>query len=158
MWLGFASGDKDAFATGNDNVNMGVMHPNVRPSLLIFSGLDQSRPGMPGAIVANALFLRGEYTFESPTSGTIVPSVVWGQLRETRGADAGKTLDDTEGLGRFADLGMEFQVSYSYWTDDFLKIGAEASVLRPGSAWSSKGTSAPDFAVGGRLSVSTVFH
>jgi hypothetical protein len=158
LWLGFASGDKDALVSGNDNVNMGVMHPNVKPSLLMFNGLGNESAGMPGAMVGNAIFLRGEYTFESPTSGTIIPSVVWGRLRETRSADVGKTLADTNGVGRYADLGTEFQVSYSYVTEDFLKLGGEFSVLMPGSAWATKGSTAPDYAVGGRLLVSTVFH
>jgi hypothetical protein len=158
MWLGFASGDADAFKNGNGGVNMGVMHPNVRPSLLMFSGLKVQEPGMPGATVANAIFARGDYTFESPTSGAVTPSLVWGMLRETRSADAGKSLADTEGVGRYSDLGFELQVSYSYITTDFLKLGADLSFWKPGAAWSQKGTSAPDYVLGGRLSVSTVFH
>lgn len=158
LWTGFASGDSDAFQSGNNNVNMGVMHPNVQPSLLMFSSLGGRNAGMPGALVANTVFVRGEYTYESPTVGTLVPSVIWGTLRETRPADASKTLASTEGVGRYSNLGTEFQLSYSYLTTDYIKLGAEASFWLPGAAWAEKGTNAPSSVMGARVIVSTIFH
>ncbi len=158
VWLGFASGDSDAFATGNNNINLGVMHPNITPSLLMFSSLGNVTPGMPGALVSNALFARGEYTYESPTTGTIVPAIIWGRLNATRDPEPGKTLAASSGVGRYSNLGLEFQVAYSYMTTDFLKISAETALWLPGSAWTDSGSRSPDHVLGGRLSVSTIFH
>ncbi len=152
FWFGYAGGDAGALSGGNgtSGVTMGVMHPNIRPSLLMFSSVATPVAGMPGAVVGNAMFVRGDYTYESPTVGAFTPSLVWGMLRETQ--------TGTTGYGRSPGLGIEADVAYSYLTTDFIKIGADVGVWFPGAAWSEKGSGRPGSVLGGRLAVSTNFQ
>jgi hypothetical protein len=160
LWFGYTSGDADAFVPGEkgNKITMGVMHPNVRPSLLMFNSIQMPIAGMPGASVQNSIFARAEYTYENPAAGSFTPAIIWGELNTTRPAGSGLSLAETEGYGRYADLGYEFNLGYSYMTTEFIKVGFDAGFWLPGAAWSKTGTETPTSALGGRLSLSTVFH
>lgn len=153
FWFGYTGGDSGGLENSptSSAVNMGVMHPNIRPSLLMFSSVANPVAGMPGAVVRNAMFARGDYTYESPTMGSVSPSIIWANLRET-------ATGISEGVGRFSDLGIEGNVSYSYMTTDYLKLGGDLGVWFPGAAWATKGSARPSAVFGGRLSISTIFH
>ena len=133
------------------------MHPKIRPSLLMFNNVMPLTPGMPGSLVQNSLFVRGEYTYETPAAGAFTPALIWGVLRRTRSADSGKSVGESLGAGRYADLGLEFDVGYSYMTTEFIKLGFETGLWMPGRAWAVSGSGKPTESFGGRLSLSTVF-
>lgn len=156
-WFGYVRGDKDAFgntisktADDSDDRVRGVMiNGNVRPALLMYNPNGVSVPGMPGAGMTNTLFIRGEYVYESPTIGTIVPAVVWGQLT-TKNPDA-------DGFGAESGLGFEVDCAYNYLRVDNMNMGLEAGLWFPGKAWESKTSGAPGSVFGLRATLSTKF-
>lgn len=161
LWTGFAKGDKDAFAqikeSEKDNkVSLASMHPNIRPSLLMFNNSVPSQPGMPGARVQNTIFARGEYTYESPSFGSITPSLIWGMLQTTNSNTLENASFDSSRLGKESSLGFELDVDYNYQTVDFVKWQVGAGVWFPGNAWETT-ESKPSMVFGARAGLSTSF-
>lgn len=156
LTLGVVTGDNGAFETQpsgrtDNDVTGGAMHPNIRPALLMFGAPVAEAPGMPGAIVRNAWFARGDYRFEAPDLGTITPSVIWGRLQQRRGDGA------QEGYGRYEDLGLEVDATYEYTTRDQLSLGVQAGIWFPGAAWAQTGSERPDVAYGFQVMAGTSF-
>lgn len=155
-WLGFVTGDQGAFesqtsAQTEDDISGGMMHPNIRPALLMFGAPVDGAPGMPGDVVRNAWFVRGEYRFDQPEFGSIIPAVIWGRLQQER------TDGAVEGFGRDSDLGIEVDAAYEYTTRDWLTFGMDLGVWLPGAAWAKRGSEGPDAAYGLRARISTQF-
>jgi hypothetical protein len=156
FWAGYARGDSDAFeGTGKKDgtIRTTPFHPNVRPALLMYGLTQKYVPGMPGNAVANTIFTRFDYTFESPGFGAISPALVWGRLEQSNN----KPTVAGVGYGRNKNLGFEMDLGYSYTTVDNLKIGLDSGVWFPGAAWALEGNSQPSATYGLRTSFSTSF-
>lgn len=158
LWLGYAKGDKDSFKGVGDDLKDNIisavpMHPNIRPSLLMHNTATASLPGMPGAVMQNGVFVRGEYTYESPTFGQLTPAIVWGQL------DATNTKAPTaeNAVGRSKNLGIEFDLRYSYQTTDRVNLGVESGFWLPGKAWQTPTAGKMQPVYGIRTTASTTF-
>jgi hypothetical protein len=153
---GYARGDSDAFdgVQKKDNtIRTTPFHPNVRPALWMFSTTQQPVNGMPGNTVANTIYTRLDYTYESSGFGTITPALIWARLDQANT----KTPVAGVGVGRNKNLGYEFDLSYFFTTQDNLKLGVEGGVWFPGAAWAEKGNKRPDAVYGIRTSASTSF-
>jgi hypothetical protein len=153
--LGYSRGDKDSFAnstTADGSISTTPLHPNIRPSLLMFNVYNSSEKGMPGSAVQNALYLKGDYSFETSSFGQINTALIWAQL------DKKNALSDVNGAyGTDKNLGVELNVGYSYRTVDKINFGIDSGVWFPGKAWQPKNGDKPDFAYGVRTSASTEF-
>ena len=156
MWLGYSKGDRDSFAgveKPDETINAVPMHPNIRPSLLMFNVSSPQVAGMPGGAVMNSLFVRGDYTYESPSFGSITPALVWSRLDVTNS----KAGASPNAVGKAKDLGVEFDLSYSYKTADNVKLSVDSGVWFPGKAWRSDAGGKTQPMYGVRTTASTSF-
>jgi hypothetical protein len=154
--LGYSRGDSDAFAgvtSPDETIRTTPFHPNVRPSLLMYSPTQAPVAGMPGNAVLNTVFFRWDYTYEGPGFGAITPAVTWGRLDQLN-TEAGNTVG---AVGRSKNLGLEVDLSYSFRTADNVKFGVDTGVWFPGGAWRAQGSGKPSPVYGFRTSASTSF-
>jgi hypothetical protein len=159
LWLGYARGDSDSYTKGistseDSKVRSTPMHPNIRPSLLMFNPTGLEVPGMPGHQVVNSLFVRGEYSYEAPGVGMITPAIIWGRLDSLNTNPTASTLPVASSS---KNLGVEVDIGYSYQTSDNLKMALDAGFWIPGAAWQRTGQSKPSSSYGVRSTVSTTF-
>ena len=110
--LGFASGDSDQFlnkdeasqALADNDAKGSFLHPNKRPSLLMFgktNGLranPDERTGMPGAVLSNLWYTKLSYTYESGSWGELMPSAIIGMLHKKNDVEEAQ-LNNTTGYG-----------------------------------------------------------
>lgn len=152
---GFSKGDSDAYdnATTQDDKITGIaMHPNVRPSLLMFNPLSENVAGMPGASVRNVVFVKAEYSYESPSFGMLTPAVIFARLDALN-----KKADVTEKkVGLVNNLGFEVNINYSYRTLDGLRLSLDGGLWVPGGAWETSGVK-PETVYGARATAATYF-
>ena len=156
LWLGYARGDSDAFEgvkKKDGTIRTTPFHPNVRPAFLMYGTTQQFVAGMPGNTIANTIFTRVDYTFESPGFGSLTPAVVWGRLEQANN----RLTTPGVGYGRNKNLGWELDINYSYTTVDNLKIGLDSGVWLPGAAWKLEGNNRPSAVYGLRTTFSTSF-
>jgi hypothetical protein len=155
VWVGYARGDKDGYANSNapdGSIQSTPLHANIRPSLLMFNVYNSSEKGMPGSAVQNALFVRGDYSYETSSFGQINTALVWAQL------DKKNTSNILPGVvGTDKNLGVEVNVGYQYRTVDKITFGIDSGVWFPGKAWQPKDGDKQSFAYGLRTSASTEF-
>lgn len=155
LWAGFARGDADEFkgaANKDDSISSFGMHPNIRPSLMMFGAATSAEPGMPGRSVSNATFVRAEYSYEAPGVGLITPALIWGRLNSLN-----KSAPTQDSVGHTASLGFELNTRFQYVTTDKVSLGVEGGVWLPGKAWATLAHPKPEIAFGLRTSVGTVF-
>ncbi|MEY2986963.1 MAG: hypothetical protein RJB13_484, partial [Pseudomonadota bacterium] len=152
---GYSRGDSDAYenATTQDDKITGIaMHPNVRPSLLMFSPLSADVAGMPGVAARNVMFVRAEYSYESPSFGMLTPAVIFARLNSlNKKADASDVK-----VGLVNNLGFEVNLNYSYRTLDGLRLSLDGGLWVPGGAWETSGVK-PETVYGARATAATYF-
>lgn len=152
---GYSRGDSDAYEnakTQDDKITGIAMHPNVRPSLLMFSPLSEDVAGMPGAAVRNVVFARAEYSYESPSFGMLTPAVIFARLNSlNKKADASDTK-----VGLVNNLGFEVNLNYSYRTLDGLRLSLDGGLWVPGGAFETSGVK-PETVYGARATAATHF-
>jgi hypothetical protein len=156
LQTGYSRGDSDAFEGVQERdttIRTTPLNPNIRPAFLMYNPVALPVPGMPGATMQNTVFFRGDYTYESPSFGSITPSLVWGRLDQAN-TKAGQ-LDGA--VGRSKNLGVEFDINYGYRTADNVQFGIDTGVWFPGGAWHKNGGKKPSPVYGIRTSASTSF-
>jgi hypothetical protein len=155
LWFGYARGDKDGFSNSGNadtSIQSTPLHANIRPSLLMFNVYNNAEKGMPGSSVQNALFVRGDYSYETSSFGQINTALIWGQLDKK---NSNGSLPGAYGSER--SLGVEVDIGYQYRTVDKITFGIDSGFWFPGKAWQPKGGDKPSFAYGLRTSASTEF-
>jgi len=152
---GYSRGDSDAYenaATQDDKITGIAMHPNVRPSLLMFSPLSENVAGMPGVVARNVMFMRADYSYESPSFGMLTPAVIFARLNSlNKKADPSDTK-----VGLVNNLGFEVNLNYSYRTLDGLRLSLDGGLWVPGGAWETSGVK-PETVYGARATAATYF-
>lgn len=176
FWGGMSSGSKDQFKLkkGKGDIKALPMHPNIRPSFLMFNDSLPERPGMPSGRVVNTSFLRLDYSYENSSFGKIQPILVWAMLNQTnpvygqfcQGNDYGdkclKDIDnndgrDISGLGKSKNLGVEIDVQYRYTTESLVTLGADVAYWFVGDAWKQSDGKKSNAAYGFRFSIAKEF-
>jgi hypothetical protein len=154
LWFGYARGDKDGFANStspDSSIQSTPLHPNIRPSLLMFQVYNSLEKGMPGSAIQNSLFVRGDYSYETAGFGQINTALIWAQLDKKN-----ENVSDNS-IGTDKNLGVEINLGYQYRTVDKINFGIDSGLWVPGKAWQPKNGSKPGFAYGVRTTASTEF-
>lgn len=152
---GYSKGDSDAYAgaaTQDDKITGIAMHPNVRPSLLMFNPLSDNVAGMPGPLVRNVVFVKAEYSYESPSFGMLTPAFVFARLNALNK----KSEESETKVGLVNNLGFEVNLNYSYRTLDGLRLSLDGGLWVPGGAWEVSSVK-PGTVYGARATAATYF-
>jgi hypothetical protein len=107
---------------------------------------------MPGVAARNVMFVRAEYSYESPSFGMLTPAVIFARLNSlNKKADASDVK-----VGLVNNLGFEVNLNYSYRTLDGLRLSLDGGLWVPGGAWETSGVK-PETVYGARATAATYF-